>query len=63
MNRSNPYVPIFGRSWSFNTVTCQILKKVPMRRVLTIRYEVETVEASQDQPNGHIDQMMDEKDL
>ena len=34
-----------------------------MRRVLTIRYEVETVEASQDQPNGHIDQMMDEKDL
>ena len=61
MNRSNPYVPIFGRSWS--TVTCQILKKVPMRRVLTIRYEVETVEASQDQPNDHIDQMMEEKDL
>ena len=61
MNRSNPYVPIFGRSWF--TVTCQILKKVPMRRVLTIRYEVETVEAFQDQPNGHIDQMMEEKDL
>ena len=34
-----------------------------MRRVLTIRYEVETVEASQDQPNDHIDQMMEEKDL
>ena len=34
-----------------------------MRRVLTIRYEVETVEAFQDQPNGHIDQMMEEKDL
>ena len=55
-------MPILG-SGRMNTVTCQILKKVPMRRVLTIRYEVETVEASQDQPNDHIDQMMEEKDL
>ena len=55
-------MPILG-SGRMNTVTCQILKKVPMRQVLTIRYEVETVEVSQDQPNGHIDQMKGEKDL
>ena len=55
-----PFSVVRGRSREYSHLSN--IEKVRMPRVLTTRYEVEIVEASQGQRKGHIDQMTEEKD-